>query len=111
MANEDREPLSSGDGVASPREMRVDPAHPVARAEAPVARPVLVGAASASEPDASDEFGVAALFAQGIPSEALARHATELAEKLQTRLEELDRREAMLHGQDWPPPRPSWGKD
>ena len=43
---------------------------------------------------------MAALFAQGIPSEALARHATELAEKLQTRLEELDRREAMLHGQE-----------
>ena len=48
----------------------------------------------------ADEFGVAELFAQGIPAEALARHATELGEKLKARLEDLDRREAMLHGQE-----------
>jgi hypothetical protein len=100
MAIEDREPSIPGDNVNPLREMRVDPAHPVARAEAPVLKPALVGAAVAGDGDAADEFGVAELFAQGVPAEALARHATELAEKLQARLEDLDRREAMLHGQE-----------
>lgn len=96
----ENEPGIPGDGSPTQREMRVDPAHPVARAEAPVVKPVLAGAAVASQADADDEFGVARLFAQGVPAEALARHATELAEKLQTRLEDLDRREAMIHGQE-----------
>jgi hypothetical protein len=91
---------SPGDEVTSQREMRVDPAHPVARAEAPAMKPVLVGAAIGSLADNDDEFGVAKLFAQGVPPEALARHATELAEKLHLRLEDLDRREAMIHGQE-----------
>ena len=96
----ENEPGIPGDGSPTQREMRVDPAHPVARAEAPVVKPVLAGAAVATQADADDEFGVARLFAQGVPAEALARHATELAEKLQTRLEDLDRREAMIHGQE-----------
>lgn len=100
MAIEDRDPTSAGDGISPQREMRVDPAHPVARAEAPALKPVLVGVAVSEGADAADEFGVARLFAEGVPTEALARHATELAEKLQLRLEELDRREAMLHGQE-----------
>jgi hypothetical protein len=96
----ENEPSITSDDTLSQREMRVDPAHPVARAESPALRPVFVGAGVASHADADDEFGVAKLFAQGIPSEVLARHATELAEKLQTRLEDLDRREAMIHGQE-----------
>jgi hypothetical protein len=96
----ENEPGIPGDSVITQREMRVDPAHPVARPEVPALKPALVAAAVASQGDADDEFGVARLFAQGVPPEALARHATELAEKLQMRLEELDRREAMIHGQE-----------
>lgn len=96
----ENEPGTPGDGVPSQRDMRVDPAHPVARAEAPAVKPVLVGATVGALSEVDDEFGVAQLFTEGMPAEALARHASELAEKLQSRLEDLDRRESMIHGQE-----------
>jgi DNA repair exonuclease SbcCD ATPase subunit len=99
MAFENRDPIDSHE--ATPREMRVDPAHPVARAEVPAALPVSVKLAQRAEiaDDVSDEFGVAQLFSSGVPVEALARHASELAEKLQSRLADLDHRESTLNGQ------------
>lgn len=101
MSNDNREPRNIQDDAAPAREMRVDQAHPVARAEVGAGIPATVGMVrvGASE-EADDEFGVAELFSSGVPADALARHASELADKLQSRLSDLDRRESALHGQE-----------
>jgi hypothetical protein len=101
MTNDNRQQFEPNDGASAAREMRVDQAHPVARVEVSAGVPVAVGMVRVGETDeASDEFGVTELFSSGVPAEALARHASELADKLQSRLSDLDRRESALHGQE-----------
>ena len=102
MAHENRDDPEHADEQPLVREMRVDAAHPVQRPEAaaPAVKLVAAGHSSYGEADTDDEFGVADMFTAGTPAEALARHAAELAEKLKSRLADLDHREASLHGQE-----------
>jgi len=106
--NDQQEPQSEN---KSAREMRVDAAHSLRRKEAlrreeavrAPSQSVVAGAGErelAYEEDSAENSAMAQILQAGASPEVLARQATDLSDHLQTRLEEVDRRDARLNSQE-----------